>query len=264
MTVRIASLRRALAALAAASSLVACATETAAPGEQETFDRAPSALLGDPCTLPDLTVTSVTPQGVPNVGGTRVDVYGTGFDTTGRTAIGLPPYGGKDVRCDSTTHCSFTTLPAALTEKSIFSNIDVTVGGCTPVTLTPLVVIQGGPWCTATLSCDGIVYGPPEMTIACPQTVSFYDPDGVKLAAGTTFSEQTNDPGIAITACFGDRTTSSCTLFSGTVPSSNWCGTPPPPPPPPPSCEGAPRPTRACGAGWRCCGSDGWACGVCG
>ena len=52
-------------------------------------------------------------------------------------------------------------------------------------------------------------------------------------------------------------TAGACTAFSTYVPKSSWCG----PPPPPPSC--GKTPTGKCSVGWRCCGSDGWSCGLC-
>lgn len=122
------------------------------------------------------------------------------------------------------------------------------------------ITVASGPVCDQVQFCEN-AYGPPEESIVCPQPVTWYASWLPGPVVAQTFVWQMNDPGPTVTACFGDIATGPCTTFSGTIPASQWCGTPLPPPPT--SCEGAPRPRTTCNAGWHCCGDDGWRCGVC-
>ena len=140
-----------------------------------------------------------------------------------------------------------------------------TSGGATSCTST-LPVTSNLACCSATTTCTSTA-SPPTITVACPGASSFYLSDSftnssTSLGSGTSFTESTSTVTTqSVVACPNGVAagSASCQSFSTYLPKSSWCGSAPPPPSP--SCGRRPR--TACSAGWTCCGTDGWECGLC-
>ncbi len=211
-------------------------------------------------------VTSITPSSGPNVGGTRITITGARFDTTGKTQFYLGSNAATNVSCPTSTQCTATVPRISL--QSTAASYDVQAVTGTVVSRAgaqDLYTYTAGPACTSSFSCVGIGFGFPFSVAVCPTSASFYELFGTSsqelVGTGTTYEFDTNDVGLGGVAC--DPTTGSCTGIVTYESSASYCGAVPPPPPPPATCDGDKRPTAKCSVGWKCCGTDGWACGFC-
>jgi hypothetical protein len=248
------------------------------------------------CQMSNPAVTRLIPQSGPNGGGTYVLVEGGIFDTSGGTQVTFAGTPATTASCPVTNFCIAVSPPnipygpenGAVFPYSAAAPVNVTVGDYTSATQEPLAVTfptvfayEPGPACQGTIACPSAQVGePPNLTVACPSEVYFWDQEGHFVGSGTSFTQRTNDPGDGVYACQcqvqGHRICarrgccppgagSSCTFFPATVPPSQWCGKAPPPPPPPLTCNRIPRPRSGCSAGdvgWKCC-SGLWHCGLC-
>lgn len=135
------------------------------------------------------------------------------------------------------------------------------INGCTLAT---------PPSCTATQTCPPS-YGPPLLTVTCATPVDFYQYDTYTHYLGQVASAQASYREATWTYAYqqllacpsgeGTQSHASCADFSRYVAKQYWCG---------PqtggggnTCNGASKPGLRCAAGWHCCGTDGWNCGVC-
>lgn len=213
---------------------------------------------------PPPVITALSPASGPWEGGTIVEIDGANFDPApNATQVTFYGYPSPSVSCTNSQKCfarspNFGTLSVAEAVP-----VQVTVGGETSgITSQSYFTYEPGPKCTSAFTCAGVGFGFPLLLVTCPEEVSFYDLAGtssqVLVGTGTTYTYDTNDVGNGAMACANG----ACSYFS-TIGPKDYCGPVPPPPPPPPTCDGLRKPVGKCAVGWRCCGSDGWRCGVC-
>jgi hypothetical protein len=215
--------------------------------------------IGDLCTP---LVSSLSPSSGGNVGGYSVTVNGAHFDTTGKTQIAFGTTPATNVQCATSQKCTVTAPAAGFDTFAQPFDVRVTAWGLTSAPVPQDVfTYDAGPSCTSTLTCTGVAFGFPLAVATCTTNVNFFDAASqAPLASGTTYTFDTSDVGVGASAC--GPVTGSCTVIDTYEASATYCGAVPKPPPPL-KCDGfAPPPTK-CSVGWKCCGGDGWACGVC-
>jgi hypothetical protein len=217
-----------------------------------------SAMAGFPA------ITSISPTSGVNSGGTQVTIVGARFNTSGGTQVTFGGAPAAAVSCPSTNLCYATT--PVFGELDIAQTVDVQVtvaSNASPTGLQDKFTFDAGPACTSAVSCAGVAFGFPNLVVDCPSTVDFYRFAGTSsqtlLGTGTSYSVQMDDVPGNVGACVPGG---SCTDFSTFEISATYCGTVTKEPPPS-TCDGRKEPTSACSAGWRCCGTDGWHCGLC-
>jgi hypothetical protein len=216
--------------------------------------------IGDACTP---TISKITPASGGNSGGYQVVVTGAQFDTTGKTQISFGSTPGTNVTCPSTAQCKVTVPAAGADSFAQPTDVRVTVAGAvSPAVPQDVFTYTAGPSCTSTLTCTGVAFGFPLAIAACTTDVSFFDATStnVPVGTGTTYTFDTNNVGVGASAC--DLGTGSCSAINTYEASATYCGAVPKPPPPL-KCDGFSAPVTKCSVGWKCCGSDGWTCGVC-
>lgn len=220
------------------------------------------------CTMSMPAITNITPNSGPNGGGTTIEIDGVGFDTAGGTTFRFGGAAASIVSCSSSTRCSVTTPNVGASSSAQTLPVTATVRGfSSTATPTNVFTFTAGPTCNAQESCTGIAFGFPNLVITCPpgSVESFYtswgSPDAAHAVSANSFTTGMNNVGGTVYAC--DPSTKSCTAYSIYEPNASYCGPVPPPPSPPATCNGAPKPITKCSATWRCCGVDGWNCGVC-
>jgi hypothetical protein len=166
-------------------------------------------------------VTRVIPDHGPNCGGTDVVVEGYGF-VAGRSDVTFATFPATG-SCSSSTRCTAVSAFAGYQDFDQAVHVQVTVptssgdAGTLTSPATPLDVFTytAGPHCALTLSCADRQYFP-DMVITCPTVVTFYSQYLHNLSAVTraaTFQTGTEDFPIAVVACFGDSTTTSCATY---------------------------------------------------
>lgn len=167
-------------------------------------------------------VTRVTPSAGPNCGGTQVTIDGYGF-VPGRSDVtfaGFPATGS----CASNTQCTATSAFAGYQEFDQTVHVQVTVPASaadagprtSPATPLDVFTYTAGPHCSLTLSCANEAYFP-DMVITCPTTVNFYLSFQYQLTTvvsrAATYQTGTEEFPIAVVACYGDATKTSCTTY---------------------------------------------------
>jgi hypothetical protein len=181
-------------------------------------------------------VDSVFPRSGPNSGGTRVTVTGSGFVTGGGTQISFAGFPASDVACDSEERCVATSPYAGPSAVPETVDVQATLAGAlgAPGSRSSAVgprdefTFRAGPPCTQSLACSGLYF--PQLIIDCPAAVAFYlyprTPQQELVATATTFMATTNDVGAAVSACYGDPSSTSCTPFSTFEAQLSYCGDP--------------------------------------
>jgi hypothetical protein len=225
------------------------------------------------CQMSMPAITNIVPMIGPNGGQGGIVIEGAGFDSTTQVLFGTTP--ATFVSCTSSNQCLVGAPANGYPDtrgKSQTVPVTVTTGGYTSAVELPIThfTYRAGPSCTTSFMCKPGVGGPPEMNVACTTAVTFFDASGRQLASGTSYTGSATSAGSGeIIACecphssavycqaFGCQCPgagSSCTAFSTTT--TQLCESPPP------TCDGQPRPKKACAIGWRCC-DDGWSCRPC-
>jgi hypothetical protein len=181
------------------------------------------------------TVTGVSPQAGPNVGGTTVQIQGGQFDTSGRTNVIFGGVQASDVKCTSTT--CVATSPNEASGASSIVDVQVTVGPFTSYpSSSPLTkfTFLAGPQCKSEVTCQGVAFGFPNLAVTCPTSENFFlfpgTPAQQFLAAADSYTFDMNDVPHLGAACLPNG--GSCTTFSLYEPSPTRCGSSSPPPPP--------------------------------
>jgi hypothetical protein len=226
-TTRAAALTRGWLALGSASLFASGAIAAAACGGKiapldtdagdagDAGDAAPDREDGGPF------VTRVTPNSGPNCGGTQVTIDGYGFvpGQSDVTFAGFPATGS----CASSTQCTAVSAFAGHQGFDQHVHVQVTVPAAgdagketSPATPLDVFTYTAGPQCALTLSCVNETYYP-NMVITCPTTVTWYSQYEYMLtsviARAATYQTGTEDFPIAVDACYGDSTKTSCTTF---------------------------------------------------
>jgi hypothetical protein len=184
-------------------------------------------------TLQTPAVTSLSPASGPNVGGSDIQVFGVGFDTSpGGTRITFGNAPATRVTCTSSTTCTAKNPSFVGQSQRQTVAVQATAQGRTSPARPPQTnfTYLAGPGCSSRLSCDNIGFGFPDLVISCPRSVDFYQfahtINQFKAGSGTSLTVDTNDLANVVSAC---DPSGSCTDFSTYEGSDSYCGSALPP-----------------------------------
>jgi hypothetical protein len=179
-------------------------------------------------------IDSVTPDVGPNSGGTMVTITGSGFVVDGGTQVLFAGSPASHVSCDSSHECTLVSPFAGYQTFDQVVDVRATVGGDPGVppsrtsakSARDLFTFTAGPTCATSLVCTGIYF--PDLHVDCPSTVHFYTdpytPYQTFVDVASSFVIHTNDTSESVGACYGDPSSSSCSLYSAYEAQWSYCG----------------------------------------